>query len=434
MDTVGYIKKYEEELKDEKKYSWIFNVWAFIFSSFYFYYKRMYLHFFIFFIAPLILDRIFTPLIGTGGGFCMSFLIMHSIAGFIANPHYKKYMKNYIDNYKEADSSKVVSYDSMSIMKLVLCMIFSCGLYSLYWGYKHWEKYQITTKDDVSPFWRAWFIHFTAPSLFSKIGKSINSNIKLQYFGIGFFICCLGSAIIDKLIETENTQILIFGFLSTLILFGLSILCLAIVQKKINEYNISHTNEEIKKTINIREIIIIIIGFILIGVLPFAESNKTTHLAFEEYTPEQQEKIGASVGFIYRHTKGYKEVCQKEGYIMTKYPNDFLQYFSSEINQLKSNLSKHNYTIENVEDVLVETDGLKTTIITSIYKELENLGKLTILSAVAEQQGVSIENVEWNSEWDSLLTFKDICKAFDENGFDILRDSENRYVLKANSF
>ena len=119
---------------------------------------------------------------------------------------------------------------------------------------------------------------------------------------------------------------------------------------------------------------------------------------------------------------------------MSKYPNDFLQYFSTEINQLKSNLSKHNYTIENVEDVLVETDGFKTTIINSIYKELENLGKFTILSAVAEEQGIPIENVEWNSEWDNMLTFKDICKVFDENGIEILKEGENKDLLKANSF
>ena len=205
---------------------------------------------------------------------------------------------------------------------------------------------------------------------------------------------------------------------------------MVIVQKRINEYNISQTNEKIKMNINIREIIIVILGFVLVVVLPL----KNTHYPFEEYTSEQQKKLGASVGFIYRHTKGYKEVCQKEGYIMSKYPNDFLQYFSTEINQLKNNLSKHNYTIENVEDVLVETDGFKTTIINSIYKELENLGKFTILSAVAEEQGIPIENVEWNSEWDNLLTFKDICKAFDENGIEILKEGENKYLLKANSF
>lgn len=433
MDTLGYVKKYQEELKDEKKYSWIFNIWAFIFSSLYFFYKRMYGHFFIFFITPIILMSIFIPMIGENSGFLMALLIMHVIAGFVANPNYKKYMQNYIKNYKDAEIHKIVQYDSMSITKLVLCMVFSFGLYSLYWGYKHWEKYQITTKDEVSPFWRAWFIHLTAPSLFSKIGKSINSNIKLGYFGVGFLICNLGIAIIDKMSESIDAQIFVSALIS-LILFILAILCLVIVQKRINEYNISQTNEKIKMNINIREIIIVILGFVLVVVLPLMDGYKNTHYPFEEYTSEQQKKLGTSVGFIYRHTKGYKEVCQKEGYIMSKYPNDFLQYFSTEINQLKSNLSKHNYTIENVEDVLVETDGFKTTIINSIYKELENLGKFTILSAVAEEQGIPIEDVKWNSEWDNLLTFKDICKAFDENGIEILKEGENKYLLKANSF
>ena len=36
--------------------------------KFYFYYKRMYGHFFIFFVAPIILTGIFTPLVGEGYG------------------------------------------------------------------------------------------------------------------------------------------------------------------------------------------------------------------------------------------------------------------------------------------------------------------------------------------------------------------------------
>ena len=434
MDTVDYIKKYEEELKDEKKYSLIFNAWAFIFSSLYFYYKRMYGHFFIFFVAPIILTGIFTPLVGEGGGLLTSLLIMHLVAGFVANPHYKKYMQNYVINHKEVDTSKVVSYDSMSITKLILCMVFSLGLYSLYWGYKHWKKYQMTTKDDVSPLARGWFIHFTAPSLFSKIRKSINSNIKLQYLGVGYLVCSITSALINRYVDkTENTVIIYSLSLILLILFAISILFFVVVQKKINEYNVSHTNEKIKITINIREIIIVIIGFILLGVMPFTEGHKNTHYPFEEYTPEQQEKIGASVGFIYRHTKGYKEVCQKEGYMMTKYPNDFSQYFSKEINELKDNLSKHNYTIEYVENILLGVNDFKTTLITSIYAELENLGKLTIISAAAEEQGIPIEDVKWNSEWDNLLTFKDICEILDDGGIELIKEGESKYFLKANS-
>lgn len=434
MDTLGYVKKYQEELKDSKKYNSIFNIWAFLFSSLYFFYKRLYVHFFIFLYASLVLTYVFTPLLGTDNAYLISLLISHLIAGFVANTHYKKYLHNYIENHKNADLNKVVSYDSISITKFILCIVLSLGFYALYWGYKHWEKYQVTTKDDVSPFIRGWLIHLTAPSLFSKINKSINSNIKLQYLGIGYLISQIGSNFIfismDKI---DNTTYLVILLLLSLILFAVSVWFLVIVQKKINEYNISHNNETVKFTINLREIVIVIIGFVLIGILPNTENNKTTYSFLEEYTEEQQEKIGASVGFIYRHTKGYKEVCQKEGYMMNKYPNDFTQYFSSEIKQLKNNLSKHNYTIEDVENIISSNANSKVYILTTIYSELESIGKLLIISQVAEEQGIPIEDVKWDNKWDNILTFKDICEFLDEAGIEMVKEGENKYFLKANA-
>lgn len=433
MDTLDYVKKYQEELKDKKKYSLIFNIWAFLFSSLYFFYKRMYLHFIIFFVVPVILNPILEPIVGKNNAYLMALLIMHLIAGFIANPHYKKYLHNYIENHKNAQLDKIVSYASMPMTKLILCMVLSFGLYSLYWGYKHWKTYQETTKDDISPFARGWLIHLTAPSLFSKIGKSINSNIKLQYFGIGFLFSALISTIIDKYLEfSENIFIVYLAIVLELILFAMSIFFLVIVQKKINDYNISHSNEKVEMTLNVSEVVIILVGFLLVGILPFVENNKTSSFYLDEYTKEQQEKIGASVGFIYRHTKGYTEVCQKEGYILRKYPNEFSQYFSNEINALKNNLSIHNYTIENIENNLLD-NSLKTKMITTIYTELENIKKLIIMSQVAEGQGISIEDVIWKDEWDNLIQLKDICKILDEHGVDVLKESENKYFLKANA-
>ena len=191
-------------------------------------------------------------------------------------------------------------------------------------------------------------------------------------------------------------------------------------------------NEKIKITINVKEIVIVVLGFILIGILPFVENNRDSYSYLEEYSEEQQEKIGASVAFIYRHTKGYASVCQKEGYILRKYPNEFSQYFSNEINALKNNLSIHNYTIENIENNLLD-NSLKTKMITTIYTELENIKKLIIMSQVAEGQGISIEDVIWKDEWDNLIQLKDICKILDEHGVDVLKESENKYFLKANA-
>lgn len=430
MDTLDYVKKYQEEIKDNKKYSSIFNVWAFLFSSLYFFYKRMYLHFIIFFVAPVILRPILEPIVEEDMAYLTSLLVMHLIAGFIANPHYKKYLHNYIENHQNAELDKIVSYDSMPITKLILCMVLSLGLYGLYWGYKHWKIYQVTTKDDVSPLARGWFIYLTAPSLFAKIGQSINSNIKLQYLGIGFLLCNLISIIVDK--YADISEYVYPAIALKLLLFVISILFLVIVQKKINDYNMSQSNEKIKITINVKEIVIVVLGFILIGILPFVENNRDSYSYLEEYSEEQQEKIGASVAFIYRHTKGYASVCQKEGYILRKYPNEFSQYFSNEINELQKNLSKHNYTIENVENIFLNND-IKNQVTASIYTELENIGKFIIMSQIATEQNISIDDVKWDNNWNNLLNFKDICEIFDESGMEALKESESKHFLKDNA-
>jgi hypothetical protein len=47
--------------------------------------------------------------------------------------------------------------------------------------------------------------------------------------------------------------------------------------------------------------------------------------------------------------------------------------------------------------------------------------------------GIPIEDVKWNSEWDNLLTFKDICEILDDGGIELIKEGESKYFLKANS-
>ena len=292
--------------------------------------------------------------------------------------------------------------------------------------------------DYIAIIWEGFYLYMLL-GFVQKRSRDLNENsIK---FVVPLFLANFAYSVKDIVPESYNVTMIILSFM---LLYGAAANLYLLFYKGTvtnEDKKVYEINTPIRMTI-ILYIIYLVVSYIfgyVIGYMgqkeiKFSENDKTTYSYLKEYTSEQQKKLGASVGFIYRHTKGYKEVCQKEGYIMAKYPNDFLQYFSTEINQLKNNLSKHNYTIENVEDMLVESGGFKTTIITSIYTELENLGKLTIISLAAEEQGIPIEDVKWNSEWDNLLTFKDICKAFDENGIEILKEGENKYLLKANSF
>ena len=81
MDTTDYVKRYQKELAENKKNNAPFNIWAFLFSSLYFFYVRMYGHFLIFFFSPLLLDIIFTALARVFGlalaqGDCFPFLFI----------------------------------------------------------------------------------------------------------------------------------------------------------------------------------------------------------------------------------------------------------------------------------------------------------------------------------------------------------------------
>jgi len=46
---------------------------------------------------------------------------------------------------------------------------FTFGLYELYWFYKNWQYLKLREKENISPFWRAFFGIFFCYSLFSEI-------------------------------------------------------------------------------------------------------------------------------------------------------------------------------------------------------------------------------------------------------------------------
>jgi len=58
---------------------------------------------------------------------------------------------------------------AVSPLKLVVMSIFTFGLYELYWFYKNWQYLKLREKENISPFWRAFFGIFFCYSLFSEI-------------------------------------------------------------------------------------------------------------------------------------------------------------------------------------------------------------------------------------------------------------------------
>lgn len=63
-------------------------------------------------------------------------------------------------------------YYNVSIPKLIILSVCTLGLYEIFWHYKNWKSIKEQTGEDISPFWRAWFLIFTCHELFKRIGIS----------------------------------------------------------------------------------------------------------------------------------------------------------------------------------------------------------------------------------------------------------------------
>lgn len=58
---------------------------------------------------------------------------------------------------------------TVSLVKLTVMMLITCGLYGLYWYYKNWSRYKAYSAKPIWPVPRAIFALFFVPSMFGKV-------------------------------------------------------------------------------------------------------------------------------------------------------------------------------------------------------------------------------------------------------------------------
>lgn len=436
MDTTDYVKRYQKELAENKKNNVPFNVWAFLFSSLYFFYVRMYGHFLIFFFSPLLLDIIFTALarvfglaLSQGDCFPFLFIIFHFVAAFIANPNYKKFKQRFVQEHKDVDTSIRAVYSSMPLGKFVLYLVLSYGLYGFYWGFKNWQKYCEATKDDVYPLARAIFFPVTILLLFRKIAYSVEAKSNFLWQGcvyLAIYLFWFTESFVN--LDVLNNPVFegVFSVSSVIV----ATCCLASVQAAINRYNLAHGGEKAEKDVG--GIVFVVITFALTwGVFIVSllfPNNKNSF--FDSYSEEQQIKIAQSVGFIYRHTKVYSQVCAQNGYVLKNYPNVFSEYYAADILKLKEQLLNNGVSLKDVEQIMFSNPEAVKKIQDSAYEELYGLWMFLRLAQAAEEQGIAIENVKWDNQWNASFDIQNICAFFDLYGLEILKDGDNKDFLK----
>lgn len=247
MNKLEKLKSYQEILRKDEPVD-TFNLWAFIFNSFYYLWKDLGLLLFAVyaFATPLLFVIMLLIKIEPQIALTAAILLVRTTAGLRANIDIRNHMERFVAKYKDfkPEKEEPVVYFSVSLLRLFLASLFSFGLYDVYWAYKNWEAVRNYKKDDsIYPFFRSWFfgIFYIYP-LFSQIKQSCTSTKPVRsLFGLCSVVYTILYMIKILLIrlsdKTADEEVSIGLFLFSMIVTLLSALFLLPIQKAVNEHN-----------------------------------------------------------------------------------------------------------------------------------------------------------------------------------------------------
>ncbi len=100
---------------------------------------------------------------------------------------------------------------AVSIPKLIVMSVCTFGSYEIYWFYEHWDEVKNQTRENLWPFWRAFFSPLFCYSLFTRIKETSSAEEVRSRYPLG-----LDAFIWIALIATGYYEFLIIPFLTFL--------------------------------------------------------------------------------------------------------------------------------------------------------------------------------------------------------------------------
>lgn len=410
----------------------LFNVWAFIFSVLYFFYKGLAGPFLLFMVLPFVLSLLFMFVAPFEVAFLVGVALSHFAAGLSANvllSRQKIDLSVGLDGINPIKPNQETEYFAISLPRLIICSILSGGLYSVYWSFKNWDNYQKATNDRVISFFRCLYFNLTAVSLFDTIKITTKDKRSFTFNGV-----CCGLIFVATLflyylvfngVVSEKQSIAAISLLTILTI--IYPFCIVPVQASVNRYTTQKLRKPLEKRFHFFEVVIIVLGLANFwGNIPFQAVNNSV------FTDEEAEKVGASIGFLYRNFDVLPQVCEQEGYNMQYYPQDLSDFLDKDINHLTHALAQRGYTLKRARDEII-TPEIMSAAKVAVYKELEQLRQKIILNRIAKEQHVAPESLTWKDEYASELTYGEVCEFYDENGIDIVRNGKSKDFLKNNA-
>lgn len=319
-----------------------------------------------------------------------------------------------------------VEYFAISVVRLVVCFVLTGGFYAIYWGFKNWSNYQKATKEPLNPYINAWFFVFTAGGLFARMAKTLGARLNSKLYGIVYMFSFLAFAFsvryIDKVpVFSESADVLWAVILGG---FILSLMCLVKVQNIVNDYTEAELKQPLYRSFSWGEILMIVLGLIN-NFYPYSIGG-TSSLQLSD---EQAKQLASRSVFIYRHTKGYAAVCQKEGYELKIFPNEFKTHFTADIARLDTKLAQYGLNLADLEREFI-TDELKQVVENSIYEDLEGWREEYIRGGIAKEEGIAYDEVQWDESYRDLVSLGEICEVFDNYAMQAYAEALATYHLE----
>ena len=425
MRTETRLEKYQEQLKNTP-HPGRFNLYAFVFNSFYYLYAAMPGYFLLYFFGSLILMTASYAAVRSLWVIPLVMLGTRIVNAFSVDRIRLRHIRRFIERNQDVNYSRPVIFYPVPVKRLLISSVVSGGLYQIYWMYKNWQAVRRDTRDNqISPVVRGWLlgIFYIYPLLQTvrlNLQRSKTEGRHFTQLAVAYTACLFiqtglcaafyyGSARLPYLYA-------VWFALTTVWLTGLYLLIT--LQKRINFHNRKkNTKLQLQNGWHWGEAAVIAIGFLLsFGSLFW-------------HRPQQQndEKLGLALASTYRMTEGYAGFCRKQGYEMTRFPKVYNEYFRPEIEIINRRLKPYNLTMEQAWEFF--RIKLNTVMDESIMREFSALKPAVIEQIIRQYKKEQIDNFDEGVAREFLekeITLPVICSETDNNA-EILIDNNEAY-------
>lgn len=326
-----------------------FNPRAFLFNSFYFFYKgiRSDVFFFFFIATPLLFYFLSKTNMPATVSATAAILAVRLAAGLSAG----HFLQNYTRQQNSDQPPKPVLYFSVSALRVVVFTFLSFNLYPVYLAYKNWQAVRNDSDEkSIFPFFRGVILApIYAFPLFWRMHKSFAAVLKKTFLFDLFAVLYLSSLVAGTVIHYlifAKMNFWLFGLFMLLQL--IKPLLLLPVQYTINRYN-QTVDPENKPHKNILpgEVIVILIT-LAIGGMIYSFTRRFTIIEFYRNFDRPTRNMIIN-SYIFQD--GYEEICARYGYQMKLYGPAFRRIYKNELERLELILKTNNMTTEDALNV-----------------------------------------------------------------------------------